>query len=33
MSTGTDVVMNEKQEQQLKRAWNAIIGVTEVKKI
>jgi len=23
----------EKQEQQLKRAWNAIIGVTEVKKI
>ena len=24
---------NEKQEQQLKRAWNAIIGVTEVKKI
>ena len=23
----------EKQEEQLKRAWNAIIGVTEVKKI
>lgn len=23
----------EKQEAQLKRAWNAIIGVTEVKKV
>lgn len=26
-------VANEKQEAQLKRAWNGIVGVMEVKKI